>query len=226
MVALPEEYFVSRWGSANIPIKLRGMSFQDYDSDVPVDKVNGTRKMALSAARSFTDNFMDHYVSKERANSGNFPESRDNIGKGMLFYGRNGTRKTTLAAITLMEVQRKHPFLKVYFIRFSDLKSAMTNTFDSEGSERKVKANAVLEAVRTRSLVVIDDIGQEYRTQSGFTESFFHELIRVRYDSALPTIITTNIDPESMRGVYGDSFESFQHDAFDSYPLLGKDTRL
>jgi DNA replication protein DnaC len=220
MAVLPAEFYTGRWHEANIPVKLRGMRFADYQHP------HGTGHVALAAAKDFTEHFAEHYVSTERAAAGNYPANRENIGKGLLFFGRNGTRKTTLAVITLMETQYLHHTLTIYYIRFSDLKSAMTNTFDSEATERKIKAKKILEAVNTRSLVVIDDIGQEYRTQSGFTESFFHELIRVRYDSALPTIITTNIDPESMRGVYGDSFESFQHDAFDSYPLLGKDTRL
>jgi len=220
MARIPHEYFVGRWESAKIPVKLRGMRFTDYEHP------HGTGKVALAAAKKFTENFADHYVSPRRVAAGRLPDSRENIGKGLLFFGRNGTRKTTLAAITLTEVQYRYPSLEVFYIRFSALKAAMTDTFESDGSERKTNANKILDAVRTRSLVVIDDIGQEYRTQSGFTESFFHELIRVRYDNALPTIITTNIDPESMRGVYGDSFESFQHDAFDSYPLLGKDTRL
>lgn len=220
MTELPDEFYASRWHEANIPIKLRGMRFTDYQHP------HGTGKIALTAAKHFAENFADHYVSEKRASMGNLPENREDIGKGMMFFGRNGTRKTTLAAITLMEIQYLHPMLRVFYIRFSDLKKAITDTFESDGSERKTKAKKIIELVNTRSLIVIDDIGQEYRTQSGFTESFFHELIRVRYESALPTIITTNIDADLMRGVYGDSFESFRHDAFDSYPMVGKDLRL
>ena len=217
---LAHEFYTNRWDLSNIPIKFRGMRFSDYKHP------HGSGQMALKAAKDFVTNFSDHYVSKKRAEAGKFPISRDNIGKGMLFVGQNGTRKSTLAAITLTEVQYLSPAHKVYYIRFSDWKRALTDTFDNQESERKILAKKILILSEMSHLLVLDDIGQEHRTVTGFTESQLHELLRIRYEAARPTIVTTNIDPESMRGVYGDSFESFRHDAFTTYPILGRDTRL
>lgn len=225
-IRMPDDFYVGRWDQSNIPIKFRGMRLEDYQP-----ALNGTGKPhwsgleAKEASQTFIDNFTDHYVSSKRAKAGAFPEDRSNIGKGLLFYGRNGTRKSTLAASILVEVQYLSPANYVYYIRFSDWKRALTDTFAKEETERTLIAKKMLRLSELSHLLVLDDIGQEYRSTTGFTESSLHELIRVRYEAARPTIVTTNIDPESMQGVYGDSFESFRHDAFDTYPLLGTDTR-
>lgn len=216
---MPDDFYVSRWHQANIPIKLRGMRLEDYE------EVHKSGASAALAACEFVDNFSDHYISAKRASMGAIPDDRSNIGKGMMFFGRNGTRKSTLAAMILTEVQYLSPAYRIYYIRFSDWKRALTDTFTKEETERTIIARQMLRLAELSHLLVLDDIGQEHRTASGFTESSLHELLRVRYEAARPTIVTTNIDPEFMRGIYGDSFESFRHDAFSAYPLLGPDTR-
>lgn len=217
---MPYEFYANKWDRSRIPIKFRGMRFDAYDHP------HGTGRLARQAAEQFVDSFTDHFVSEKRAKAGLFPEDRSNIGKGMLFYGRNGTRKTTLASIVLTEVLYRYPKAEVFYIRLSDWKTAKTDTFTKEITERVVAAKRTLESVSKAHLLVLDDIGQEYRTTTGFTESELHELLRLRYEAALPTIVTTNIDTESFARVYGDSFDSFRHDAFDTYPILGADTRL
>lgn len=223
---MPDDFYIGRWDQANIPIKLRGMRLANYEPVVTSEgKSHRTGVMASQAAQIFVDNFTDHYVSAKRASVGSFPNNRDNIGKGMMFFGRNGTRKSTLAANVLTEIQYLSPAYRVYYIRFSDWKRALTDTFTKEETERTVLARRMLKLAELSHALVLDDIGQEHRTASGFTESSLHELLRVRYEAARPTIVTTNIDPDMMRGIYGDSFESFRHDAFETYPLLGPDTR-
>lgn len=220
MAQMPDDFYPAKWDRSRIPIKFRGMRFADYDHP------HGTGRMAKAAAEEFVNHFFNHYVSPTRAKLGKLPENRDNIGKGMLLYGRNGTRKTTLASVILTELVYKYPRVEVLYIRLSDWKRAMTDTFANEVTERTVQARELLRKVETCHLLVLDDIGQEHRTQTGFTEKELHELIRIRYESARPTIITTNIDPDSFARIYGESFDSFRHDAFDLYPILGVDTRL
>ena len=215
----PEEFYVGRWAQSNIPIKMRGLRFEDYEP------MHRTGEIAVNAAQEFVDNFTDHYVSAKRADAGIYPTDRSNIGKGLLFFGRNGTRKSTLATTILTEVQYASPAYHVYYVRFSEWQRALMDSIGKDDTDRLVVAKKTLRRVQLSHLIVLDDIGQEYRTSSGFTEDKLNELLRVRYESALPTIVTTNIDPDSMRGVYGDSFASFQKDAFKTFPMLGPDTR-
>jgi DNA replication protein DnaC len=220
MDQMPHDFYVNKWDRARIPIKFRGMRFDDYSHPHP------TGRMALANARNFVENFTNHYVSAKRAKAGRFPEDRSDIGKGMLLYGPNGTRKTTLASITLTEIIYKYPQADVLYIRMADWKRAMTDSFANEVTERTVQARELLRHVELAHFLVLDDMGQEHRTATGFTEKEFHELLRIRYESARPTEVTTNVDEKSFGRIYGESFDSFRHDAFNLHPILGDDTRL
>lgn len=220
MTLMPESFYVRRWDRGNVPIKLRGARLEDYEP------VHTSGKIARMKVQDFVDNFYDHYISEERAAIGDIPQDRSKIGRGIMLYGHNGTRKTTLAAAALTEVQYKkgNPF--AFYIRFSDWKDSLTTTYEKNvEADKLTAAKKKLRLAELSPLLILDDIGQEYRTQTGFTESKLHEFLRVRYDAARPTITTTNIDPDDMHRVYGKSFDSFRHDAFESIEILGRDSR-
>jgi DNA replication protein DnaC len=227
VTVLSKEFFDDRWERGNIPIKLRGVRLKDY-APVPNPRTGEPHKSGIIAhmeAQAFVEEFSDHYISAKRAANGNLPANRHNIGKGLLFHGHNGTRKTTLAVSILTEIQHLNYGYFGFYIRFSDWKRSLTDTFAKEETERTLLAKKYLKLAELSPLLVLDDIGQEHRTSSGFTESSLHELLRVRYEAARPTIVTTNIDPEFMRETYGASFDSFRHDAFTTLELLGRDSR-
>lgn len=216
---IPDSYWYGQWERSNIPIKFRGWTIDKYEHP------HTSGVMAKEAAREFIDNFEEHYVSPKRAAAGEVPDDRSSIGRGLLLVGPNGTRKSTLANAVLTEVQYRSPSYRVFYIRFSDWKKALTDTFTKEDTEEKVQGRRILKLVELSHLVVLDDIGQEHRTSSGFTESSLHELLRVRYEAARPTIVTTNVSVSKIREVYGESFDSFRHDAFDQLTIVSDDLR-
>ena len=116
---IPASYWAGRWEASNIPVKFRGLLLKDYQH------VHASGIHALKKAEEFVENFEEHYISTRRAGSGLFPDNRNNIGRGLLLVGRNGTRKSTLAASVLTEVQYLNPAGKVFYIRFSDWKKAL-----------------------------------------------------------------------------------------------------
>jgi DNA replication protein DnaC len=61
---------------------------------------------------------------------------------------------------------------------------------------------------------VLDDLGKEYRTTSGWAENTFDALLRSRFNAGLPTIVTTNVELENWGGVYGEPMGSFALEAF------------
>lgn len=209
----------SMWEKARIPVRYRGKGLDSYEPS------HHSGRVGLKAAQDFVENFGNHFVSRKRRLAGDYPEDRSNIGRGLMLWGKNGTRKTTLAAAIATEVQWRSITCRVYMTRFSDYKDALTATFEKEDTERKAAAKEVLIRSRKAALLVLDDIGQEHRTTSGFTESTLHELIRLRSESGLPTVVTTNIDPEDMLGVYGPSFDSFRKEAFEAIMMIGPDSR-
>jgi len=52
--------------------------------------------------------------------------------------------------------------------------------------------------------LIIDDLGREYFTDSGFGIAEWDRLFDNRYSKKLPTIITTNLKPSELKEVYGD----------------------
>lgn len=219
MTYMPQSFYDGRWDQGNVPIKLRGARLEDYEA------VHTSGKIARMKAQDFVDNFTNYYVSAKAAANGDIPQDRSTVGRGFMLYGRNGTRKTTLAAAILTEVQYKSPSNFGFYIRFSDWKDALTATYEKVETEKTLLAKKRLQLAELSPLVILDDIGQEYRTQSGFTESQLHEFLRRRYEAARPTIVTTNIDPVDLIKVYGQSFDSFRHDAFETLEILGRDSR-
>lgn len=216
---IPDSFYFERWDKSNIPIDMRGRDFRHYE---PVHK---TGEIALEAAKDFVVNFRNHYVSPERARVGDIPEDRHTIGKGLMFFGPNGSRKSTLAVACLTEVQYRSPSYRVHYIRFSEWLRALTDTFTKEPTERSIMAADILRKVELSHLVVLDDLGQEYSSTSDFNRKQFHELLRVRKEGSRPTIVTSNVSMDRMSGLYGESAESFIHEAFDGYPILGPDSR-
>lgn len=208
-----------RWEQARIPLKYRGIGLDKYEY------THESGKIALHRAKKFISGFDNHYVSKKRRLAGDLPEDRSKIGRGILLTGSNGVRKTTLAAAIATEVQWLDPNFHVYMTRFSDYKEALTNTFEKEDSTVKQQSKEVLVRALKSTLLVLDDIGQEHRTSSGFTESTLHELLRKRVEAGLPTVVTTNIDLEDMYGIYGKSFDSFRREAFQTSEMFGADSR-
>jgi DNA replication protein DnaC len=211
--------YYGRWEKAKIPVRLRDLGLDDYEPS------HDTGEEALAKAYEFVENFKDHFVSQQRRMKGDYPQDRSNIGRGLLLWGRNGTRKTTLAASIATEVQWLSIHYQVFMIRFADYKNALTTTYGKEDSTEKEEAKKTLRMAEKATLLVLDDIGQEHRTSSGFTESTLHELIRRRVEDARPTIVTTNVEPDDMYSVYGPSFDSFRKEAFEAVMMIGPDSR-
>ena len=208
-----------KWDKAGIPVRFRDLGLEDYEPN------DDTGVIAQGVAQEFVDNFKNHFISPQRRLRGDYPAVRADIGRGLMLWGRNVTRKTTLAAAIATEVQWLSLNYQVFMIRFADYKNALTATYGDKDSEEYQEAKRVLRLAEKATLLVLDDIGQEHRTSSGFTESILHELIRRRVEDSRPTIVTTNVEPDDMYSVYGPSFDSFRREAFEAVQMAGSDSR-
>jgi DNA replication protein DnaC len=171
-------------------------------------------------------------------------------GVGLLFDGGPGLGKTTHAVTTLMEFIRRLPEAEtdardvlgmpgevygmnarpVYYLTFPEFLSRKKAMFDAD-PETKRQMFMEMEGFHGRAdddrlnarVLVLDDLGKEYG--SSYDNTSFDEILRARYDKALPTIVTTNVPLENWGKKYGEAMGSFAHEAFRLVRIKGEDLR-
>lgn len=171
-------------------------------------------------------------------------------GVGLLFDGGPGLGKTTHAVTTLMELVRRLPedddkardvlgmasdnygmsARPVYYMTFPEFLSRKKALIDAD-PETKKELYREMEGFHGRAkedylnvrVLVLDDLGKEYGSK--YDDTSFDEILRARYDKALPTIITTNVPREKWAAQYSEAMGSFAHEAFHRVRIIGKDLR-
>ena len=171
-------------------------------------------------------------------------------GVGLLFDGGPGIGKTTHAVVAAMEFLRQLPdddaeaskvlsinqkdygltFKPIYYMTYPEFLSRKKATFDAMPEDKR-EAMYELDGYHGRSkfdwlnvrVLVIDDLGKEYGSE--YNDSSFDEILRLRYDKALPTIVTTNVRLENWEAVYKEAMASFANEAFVRVPIVGVDLR-
>lgn len=150
----------------------------------------------------------------------------DHCGRGLLIYGTPGQGKTTIAISILQEMIKTFPLeafspeegnvlvRPCYFTTYSNLLSLKGDLMESDYDESKkvlldgIYGEAKDDAYNIRVLV-IDDVGNEHITASGWQKNMLHHVLRTRFDNGFPTIITTNIPRANWSAIYGDATGSF-----------------
>jgi DNA replication protein DnaC len=171
-------------------------------------------------------------------------------GVGLLFDGTPGLGKTTHAVVAAMELIRRlpentgeagkllgattgeynHNFRSIYYLTFPEFLSRKKAMMDAEPDVKRdlfremegFHGRAKEDWLNVRVLI-LDDLGKEYGSR--YNDSSFDEILRSRYDKALPTIITTNVPLNAWSTQYGEAMASFAYEAFLRIQLEGKDLR-
>jgi len=185
--------------------------------------------------------------------SGQVVQSIGNIGingVGLVFDGGPGLGKTTHAVVAAMEVVRNLPdeevkaaslmhvkqteyglgFRPIYYMTYPEFLARKKSTFDMDGEDKR-EMMYELDGFHGRCrfdwlnvrVLILDDLGKEYGSK--YDDTSFDEILRLRYDKGLPTIVTTNVRLENWEAQYSEAMASFANEAFIRVPILGSDLR-
>lgn len=220
--------------NSNIPSRFFGMT--------PQDVVERTGKFAPQIDM-WLDQVLEGKVIKSIGGLGT-------TGVGLLFDGDPGLGKTTHAVLSLLEFVRRLPDAKdeanailkyeqgeygfdarpVYYMTFPEFLHRKKAMIDASPEDRRtmqlemdgLHGRCVDDYLNVR-ILVLDDLGKEYGSE--YNVAGFDEVLRSRYDKALPTIITTNTPRDRWSIKYGEAMGSFVYEAFKRVIIGEKDLR-
>ncbi len=113
----------------------------------------------------------------------------DNPQGWLLFQGKYGTGKTHLAAsIAHYRLAQNEPVL---FMTVPDLLDHLRSTY---APDSEITYDALFEQLSNIPLAILDDMGAESPTP--WAQEKLYQLLSRRHTLRLPTVITTNLDPE------------------------------
>lgn len=142
-------------------------------------------------------------------------------GLGLILHGStNGTGKTLLATLLAKGLLARG--VDCYFITFSDLIDRLADGWKDLDAQQWFQRR-----VKNVSVLVIDDIGKEYqgKKQSGLPQSAFDSVLRHRVASALPTLLTTNLDLGGLHRDYNTAVMSLLSERCKAQEVVGTDFR-
>lgn len=139
-------------------------------------------------------------------------------GIGLFLYSdENSTGKTSIAVLALKQALRLRR--TAYFEESGRLKAALIRAEEFEENipiERRI---------RTVDLLVLDDVGKEYRTESGFAENTIESVLRDRSQSMRLTIMTSNLKPNRIEQVYSADLAALLRETMIPLRISGYDWR-
>ena len=160
-------------GQAAIPKRFIGRTFANYKAETDA------QRHALNMARQYVEQLPEHL--------------RD--GTGLIFAGKVGTGKSHLACAIL----QAHLPRPVLYVTCADLIRMLRETWrkDSARSER-----AVLSTLVALDLLVIDEVGVQYGTES--EQHHLYDVLDLRWREQKPTILLTNLNMDELKALMGE----------------------
>lgn len=131
-------------------------------------------------------------------------------GISIIFSGLYGTGKTMSTTLLLKDLLKLG--YSVYSTTFSGMVESYTAGWnsmeDKEYFNRKVRGSQIL---------LLDDLGKEFKTKNELAETTFDSVLRYRVQHNKPTFITTNMTRSELRTGYGSAIFSLLNESSIRY---------
>lgn len=147
-----------------IPLKYRGMDFEDFKTDTP------ERKKVFAQVESYYKETIKNFL----------------IGKNLILTGNFGTGKTLLMSILANRITSDFGF-QVRYINAVDLINEIKDSFSTEV---KITTKAVLDRYRESEFLFIDDIDKLNSTD--YVRELIYSIVNARYESERPVVMSSN----------------------------------
>lgn len=223
MAYYPTESLDVTWHARNASWRRISTERRDVVIDIPV-------AMRHKSVDDLPNTDAGKIVRKWLLRWGEFPVSGippEERGAGLLLHGPNGTGKTTIAAIAAQYLSDLGWSTK--FIRAQDYYSLGIQAMKCKDEEEQERLQSAFDCYESGwsgwRVVVLDDLGVEYSTASGWSENVIINLIRSRFTDGAPTIVTTNLDPDAITKRYGPVLGDYIHEAFWLVTVAGRSHR-
>lgn len=134
-----------------------------------------------------------------------------------LWSTENSTGKTAIAVLAIKQALRMGK--TAFFEESGMLKQALM-------AKAEFDENTSLEQrILGVDLLVIDDLGKEYRTSSGFAENQLETIVRARVQRLKTTIMTSNVHPKELKKLYSEDFSALMRESMIQLNVRGYDFR-
>lgn len=161
---------------ANITPRFKNCTFENYYPPNPSAEKN------LRLCRAFADKWLDRLKN----------------GGGMVMIGSPGTGKNHLAVSIVKTVIEKHQHSAV----ITSVNKIIREFRSTWGSNSAKSETDVINHFSTPQLLVIDEVGVQYGTNS--EQMIIFEIINTRYEQMRPTILISNETRERLAEIIGE----------------------
>lgn len=193
-------------------------------SNINADKMHSFEAYDISLYSNIVD---EEYGISPRDNAKNnykialrYANFDESISKQMLFYGSTGLGKTFTSDCIARE------FIKngkdVYYTSAPRLFSVFEDY--KFGRNTTAEAKRIIDYISTVDLLIIDDLGTEFRTQ--YIDSILFDIINTRTNENQHMIISTNLTPSQLEATYSQRISSRILGNFELLLFFGNDLRL
>ena len=208
---IKEAYETSGLGAVLTEQRFDNFDLTYYSDHESASGVSARKSMAkiLADAKAYAEGFSENY--------------RNKTAKNLLFIGKTGLGKThisTAIAKTVIEAG----YDVVYDTVQNILHNYEVQTF-AKNSDAAVLAASLTERYLNCALLIIDDLGTEFKNP--FASATLYGLLNTRIISGSPMIINTNLDTvPKLREQYDDRILSRLLGNFATYHFVGEDIRI